>query len=189
MSKVMSLGSLRGRAFPAGVGEAGMGPRPWATYPGSGGPNQVLDEPYGSGPQWRTNYITNPVVSPQEPQNLQRVFNGGVPLEQPPVGASSGQPIRGAVLGALGLGQVVNPATNRTSFTMGTGALSPAQACEVHRARSFLLSATGTAVGVYHGYNRNRSSVGWGLAWGLLGWFFPVVITGVSLFQGPGKAK
>ena len=86
-----------------------MGPEPWANYPGSGGPNQMLEQPYGNGPQWRTNFITNPVVTPQEPQNLQRVWNGGPPFTQNPVGANSGKPILGMMTGLGAHPGLVNP--------------------------------------------------------------------------------
>lgn len=225
MSKVMSLGNVRARSRPAGTGNP-MGPKPWASYPGSGGPNEMMEPPYGDGPQWRTNFITTPVSTPQEPQNPQRVWNGGVPFpgQQSPTGASSGQPIIGMAVAGLGATRrvrgLVDPTNNRSSFTMGLGALSPQErsqavtyamqnqpevldACvqgytvggryfsvaDMWRWDSMWLTALGTAVGAYHGYHRNKKSVGWGIGWGLLGSLFPVITTGVALVQGPGKSK
>lgn len=50
-----------------------------------------------------------------------------------------------------------------------------------------VLGIVGTGVGVYHGYKRNRGSVGWALGWGLLGAFFPVIVIPVAFAQGLGK--
>ncbi len=50
------------------------------------------------------------------------------------------------------------------------------------------LSIAGAATGAYHGYKRDRS-VGWAIAWGLLGGAFPIVTIPVSIAQGFGKPK
>jgi len=226
MAKTMSLGRIPGAHAAGGTGRAdmpNMGPRPWAAYPGSGGPNQMLKQPYGNGPQWRLNTITNPVVTPQQPQNLQRVFNGGVPFAQNPVGANSGLPIRGLLAG-LGAHQemISNPSTNKTFFTMGLGKVgrlgqgeavaTPLDAiqdpemikpctegfefngtfvsrADTWKARSWMLSAAGAAVGAYHGYHRNRKGLGAAAGWGIAGYFFAPIVIGVALVQGVGKAK
>lgn len=44
----------------------------------------------------------------------------------------------------------------------------------------------GTALGAYHGYRRNNS-LGWALAWGVLGGMFPFVTVPVALAQGLGQ--
>ncbi len=49
------------------------------------------------------------------------------------------------------------------------------------------LSAAGLGVGVFHGYRRNRGSIGWTLWWGLMGGLFPVITTAVALAQGIGQ--
>lgn len=49
------------------------------------------------------------------------------------------------------------------------------------------LSIAGTALGAYHGYRRNRGSVGWAIGWALLGGMFPVITIPVALAQGFGK--
>lgn len=45
----------------------------------------------------------------------------------------------------------------------------------------------GTGVGAYHGYKRNGNSLGWGIAWGLLGGMFPIFVVPIALAQGVGK--
>jgi hypothetical protein len=40
----------------------------------------------------------------------------------------------------------------------------------------------------YHGFKRNQS-VGWAIAWGLLGGLAPVITPAVALAQGFGKRK
>ena len=49
-------------------------------------------------------------------------------------------------------------------------------------------SLAGTALGAYHGYKRN-DSIGWGIAWGLLGGAFPIIVIPVALAQGFGTRK
>lgn len=115
MSNVMMLGRL-GEALPAG---RGMGPKPWATYPGSGGPNETLAAG-GIYPELRQNWISSPVSNPNTP-NPQRIWNGGQDLSERQV--SSGLPIRGFLLSGLAATPrrlLVNPSRgNKTSFTMG----------------------------------------------------------------------
>lgn len=48
------------------------------------------------------------------------------------------------------------------------------------------LALTGTALGAYHGYKRNNS-VGWAIAWAVLGGAFPFIAIPVALAQGVGK--
>lgn len=48
----------------------------------------------------------------------------------------------------------------------------------------------GAAISGYvHGYNRNKKSVGWGLAWGAFGLFLPSLSIGWSLGQGYRKPR
>lgn len=49
------------------------------------------------------------------------------------------------------------------------------------------LSLAGGGVGAYHGYKRNRGSVGWAIGWSLLGAWFPVIVIPVAFAQGLGK--
>lgn len=55
------------------------------------------------------------------------------------------------------------------------------------RAGLFALSVGSAALCTYHGYKRNRGSVGWAVAWGLLGGAFPIVSGVVALAQGYAK--
>lgn len=50
----------------------------------------------------------------------------------------------------------------------------------VARAASVLASA-------YHGVRRNNGSIGWGVAWGLLGGVAPIITPAVALAQGFGQ--
>ena len=51
-----------------------------------------------------------------------------------------------------------------------------------------LIATAGTGLGAYHGYKRN-DSVGWAIAWGLLGGAFPVITIPVAFAQGFGERK
>lgn len=51
-----------------------------------------------------------------------------------------------------------------------------------------LLSTASMGVSAYHGYKRNQS-VGWAIAWGLLGAIFPVITPAIAFGQGFGKRK
>lgn len=48
------------------------------------------------------------------------------------------------------------------------------------------VSIVSSAASAYHGYKRN-DSVGWAVAWGLLGAAFPVITPVVAVAQGYGK--
>lgn len=64
---------------------------------------------------------------------------------------------------------------------------TPSAATQTIAIVSWVGAITGTALGAYHGYGRNRKSVGWAIGWGLLGGaFWPLVIP-IMLFQGLGK--
>lgn len=52
----------------------------------------------------------------------------------------------------------------------------------------WVLSTASMAASAYHGYKRN-DSVGWAVAWGLLGGMFPVLVPAIALAQGFGKRK
>lgn len=49
------------------------------------------------------------------------------------------------------------------------------------------LAAQGLAV--FHGYRRNRGSIGWAIGWGMLAAFSPIITIGIALAQGVGKPK
>lgn len=44
-----------------------------------------------------------------------------------------------------------------------------------------LLMSSG--LGVYHGYTEHNGNLGWTAAWGLLGYTFPAISTGLILIQ------
>lgn len=50
-----------------------------------------------------------------------------------------------------------------------------------------VLSAVSSGLSGYHGYKRNGGSVGWGVAWFLLGGLFPIITPTVAFAQGFGK--
>lgn len=66
---------------------------------------------------------------------------------------------------------------------LDTGSLQPTPMHYVYGAASL----AGTALGAYHGYKRNRGSVGWAIVWGLLGGAFPIITVPVALAQGFGE--
>jgi len=49
------------------------------------------------------------------------------------------------------------------------------------------MSVAGGTLGAYHGYKRNRGSLGWALAWSALGTGAPIITTAVAFAQGFGK--
>ena len=52
----------------------------------------------------------------------------------------------------------------------------------------FALGVAGTAIGAYHGYKRN-DSVGWAIAWAVLGGMFPIIVIPVAFAQGIDSRK
>jgi hypothetical protein len=50
-----------------------------------------------------------------------------------------------------------------------------------------VMSMVGTGLCGYHGYKRNRGSIGWTLGWAALGTGMPIVGTAIALAQGFGK--
>ena len=54
------------------------------------------------------------------------------------------------------------------------------------------LSTVSGLLSAYHGLKRNNGSLGWALAWFLMGSAFPVVVPGYAFYQGyakPGVSK
>lgn len=195
LGRASRVGSGYSHALPAGTLGAlppGMGPTPWANYPGSGGPNQEIGPPYNS-PDWNYNTITTPITSPGEPQNRMRVFNGGygpgvVGMPAPWTGTA----IRGYNI--AGLGALVMPwQGSKTAFTMGVRGLSaieipPEKLRPVAMAHIGLYHALGAVVGATHGYRRNKH-LGWAAMWAGFGFLAPFWTTGVAIVQGFGKVK
>lgn len=51
---------------------------------------------------------------------------------------------------------------------------------------AYVLGTAGSMAGIYHGYKRNNGSIGWALAWGLIGGIWPI---SVPLMLAQGYAK
>lgn len=51
-----------------------------------------------------------------------------------------------------------------------------------------VLAIASSAASAYHGYKRN-DSIGWAVAWGLLGGLFPIITPAIGFAQGFGKRK
>lgn len=185
------VGSVYSRALPAGtlaggLGAApeGMGPQPWASYPGSGGPNRVVTDPDAASPDWLRNTITMPVISPDDPQNRQRVFNGGI--YDPSWDPRAGQAIRGYSI--AGVGNLVRPwAGSSSSFTMGLNGLRGC-ASPVTWISFGPKNWLGAMFAGAHGYARNKN-VGWALGWAAAGFIAPFFTGFIAIVQGLGKSK
>lgn len=194
-AQALPAGSVAG-GFTLGALPGGMGPQPWASYPGSGGPNRVVTDPDAPSPEWLRNSVTQPVISPDDPQNRQKVFNWG--LYNPTFDPRFGSSIPG--YGTAGLGALVRPWDgSASSFTMGvrgaqTRRLSGAlRGCFATPVTWYSLAPTkynilGAAVAGVHGYARNRK-VGWALMWGAFGYLFPLFTNTIAIVQGLGKSK
>lgn len=171
-TRVMTLG-----AIPAGA--TMMALDQGAGLPASGGPMPAPYLPGTQGPDWRINRHYPAPSTPQVPQNLQRPTNATI---TPGARTYSGKDISPMVAGVFTPGVLLGDAT----LTFSEPQVSVLQ---VHVARSALLGVVGVTVGVYHGYRRSKGSVGSAIGWGLLGLLFPVITTGVALYQGCGRPK
>jgi hypothetical protein len=52
-----------------------------------------------------------------------------------------------------------------------------------------VLSMAGAGLGAYHGYKRNRNSIGWAFGWSIFGGLMPIFAIPVAVAQGVGKPK
>ena len=52
-----------------------------------------------------------------------------------------------------------------------------------------IISYGAVGLGAFHGYRRNRGSVGWAIGWAVLAGFFPLITSGIAVAQGVGKPK
>lgn len=50
-----------------------------------------------------------------------------------------------------------------------------------------ILRIAGAALSTYHGYKRDRGSVGWAIGWGVLGYVVPYITVPVAFAQGYAK--
>ncbi len=186
-SRALPAGSVAGAGgFGLGALPPGMGPEPWAAYPGSGGPNAVYTDLNAPSPDWLRNSITMPVISPADPQNRQLVFNSG--LYNPTWTPRQGSEIRDYAIS--GLGQLVTPwEGSRSDFTMGVRGLNGLRGgLGCMGPRFNLYGILGATVAAAHGYARTKN-VGWTAAWALFGYVMPLFTATVAIVQGLGKSK
>lgn len=73
--------------------------------------------------------------------------------------------------------------------TPTSAATPPSTTTSVLRAAYGMLGAVSAAASGFHGYRRNRNSLGWGVAWFALGGMFPVITPTIAVAQGFGKVK
>lgn len=52
-----------------------------------------------------------------------------------------------------------------------------------------LLTTASVGASAYHGSKRHGGSVWWGVGWGLVGGFFPILTPAIGAAQGFGKCK
>jgi hypothetical protein len=158
--KIRNLNSERALMFPTPQPYGAYNyPRP--TYGGSGAPNYE-----GSG------------------------LRGGCQCEQ-----KGTKMLKGLVgLGALGLGANGTAAEIAAESALNEG-LGPDESAAVTAdvmskvlVWQMIIGVVGATAGAYHGYRRNKSA-GWALAWGVFGYFLPVIALPVAFVQGFGKRR
>jgi hypothetical protein len=186
-ARALPAGSVAG-GFQLGAAPGGMGPEPWASYPGSGGPNRVVADQNGPSPDWFRNTITQPVISPDVPQNRQRVFNGGIyDAEWSP---RAGEAIRGYE----GLGNLVRPwdGSGASSFTMGVRGIRGVKGLGFCPGWWIPTISAYTVLGAVaagaHGYARTKN-VGWTLAWAAGGFIAPLFTNAIAIVQRLSKTS
>jgi len=52
-----------------------------------------------------------------------------------------------------------------------------------------VVEVVGVSLSAYHGYKRNHNSTGSAVAWGLAGFFFPIIVPVVAVVQGYAKPE
>ena len=122
-------------------------------------------------------WLPRPATTPAYPQNLMRpsgvkgctdctsaAYRLGIDSRRNMAGIAS-------LAGAHGFGRLSGLETVSPELRMGV----------------YALSALSAGASAFHGYRRNRGSLGWAIAWGLLGGVFPVITPAVALAQGFGK--
>ena len=89
------------------------------------------------------------------------------------------------------VGPVTLPSPSPALLPTGTGAGPVVVPAPERTASSWVwtaVRAVSVGASAYHGTRRN-DSVGWGVTWGLLGWFAPVITPAVAVAQGFGQRK
>jgi hypothetical protein len=141
--------------------------------------------PYGARMRW---------ADPTTPGNLTKIVQGGCTSCGPKAPSLAGAALRGfRGLGALDESIRALPSgQGDLQAAEHYDAISAERDANQTRAAVRLVGAAGLysllSVGVgiagfVHGYNRNRKSAGWGLAWGAFGFFFSPLALGWMLGQ------
>lgn len=76
-----------------------------------------------------------------------------------------------------------DPLAARTSTGARTGQFVPGAPADVWSTVGTALAVAGTGLGAYHGYRRT-GSVGWAIAWAILGGLFPIITLPIAYAQG-----
>ena len=122
-------------------------------------------------PDMQWDWRPRPVVSPRLPQNNVAPVWGAIGTPTNPTEAwnpHTPAAVASKIAGFSGLGEM-------TLTPLGYARLGLGLVC---------LGAS-----AYHGYKRHRGSVGYGALWGLSAAFFPIITTGVALYQGFAKPQ
>jgi hypothetical protein len=182
MPRVMTLGNIRG-SYPHGGMRRPVDPRMY----GAGSPTLVgLGTP--GEPSWTSKMLWGPrPLAYAIDNNLRPTSSGCGPTDPSCSGGTSG--IGSMLKGAsrLGIGALAQADASDDLFA------DDATRAAVAEARGYYLvwsavGVVGGVLGAYHGYKRNNS-VGWAIAWGLLGSIFPIITIPIAFAQGFGKRK
>lgn len=111
----------------------------------------------------------------------------GVAAALRPFSAEDRQTIIASFLAFSGSPTQVARATRILASEASSKGLSPSDKRKLRIAWSVLGTAS-MAASAFHGYRRNQS-IGWALAWGVLGGVFPVLTPAVALAQGFGQPR
>ena len=148
----------------------------------------------GSDPRWQRDFISTATTVREEPQNLMRVNNSGSgPFRMSSQGGPS-VPLESSMLGRLGAGDSGGGyfADQQAKYAAMVAASDPAFVTATERVIYWLALGQrlmGASVGAYHGYKRNRGSMGAAVGWGIAGAVAPVITIGVGLYQGLAQPK
>ena len=92
---------------------------------------------------------------------------------------------------ALGVAALIAPQVRRDliaqpPFTAPAGPMLP-RTGQVESTFWQIAVPLSAGLSAYHGYKRNYDSLGWGVAWALLGGTFPIITPAIALAQGFGE--
>lgn len=128
-------------------------------------------------PDMTVSWLPRPATTPQYPQNLLRPSASGCSSCSSAAYGSSFTDSRRNMAGLASLAGL-----HGFGRLSGLEEVSPTM-----RGLVLTLSALSAGASAFHGYRRNRGSLGWAIGWGLLGGMFPVITPAVALAQGFGK--